>query len=149
MAGFCSITREEKDIKVMNAILEYLTEIMEDAQDFGWASAKGAHALILCRMELGKVNWLMPDKLDRLRRAHAQKVVDGSQISAQTSKAKGESNRVPCKCFQTSKCTHKSDHTTNGQLYRHICSHYDGVGKRFSSPLKDYRIKHTKDQKNE
>ena len=56
MAGFCSIIREEKDIKVKNAILEYLTEIMEDAQDFGWASAKGAHALILCRMEQGKVN---------------------------------------------------------------------------------------------
>ena len=42
MAGFCSIMREEKDIKVKNAMLEYLTEIMEDAQDFSWTSA-GAH----------------------------------------------------------------------------------------------------------
>ena len=48
-------------------MLEYLTYIMEDAQDFDWASAKGAHALILCRMAEGKVNWLMSDKLDHLR----------------------------------------------------------------------------------
>ena len=56
-------------------MLEYITDIMEDAQDFGWPSAKGAHALILCRMEEGKVNWLMSQKLDRLRRAHAQKIM--------------------------------------------------------------------------
>ena len=76
MAGFCSIIREEKNVKVKDVMLEYLTEIIDDAQDFGWASAKGAHALILCRMDEGKVNWLNSDKLDRLRRAHAQKVVN-------------------------------------------------------------------------
>ena len=32
-------------------MLEYMTNIMEDVQDFGWATAKGAEALILCRME--------------------------------------------------------------------------------------------------
>ena len=37
-------------------MLECLTKIMEDAHDFGWASAKGAHALVLCRMEESKVN---------------------------------------------------------------------------------------------
>ena len=69
MSGFCSIIREESDVKVKNAMLDYVTDLMEDAQDFGWPSAKGAHALILCRMEEGKVNWLMSDKLNRLRRA--------------------------------------------------------------------------------
>ena len=34
---------------------------MEDAHDFGWASAKGAYALILCRLEEGKVDWLSAD----------------------------------------------------------------------------------------
>ena len=82
MAGFCSIIKDEKDLKVKNAMLEYLTDLMEDARDFGWSSAKGAHALILCRMEEGKVNWLMSDKLDRLRRAHAQKIVNGQWVVA-------------------------------------------------------------------
>ena len=57
-------------------MLEYLTDIMEDAQDFGWASAKGGHALILGRMEEGKVNWLMSGKLDHFSRAHAPKIVN-------------------------------------------------------------------------
>ena len=48
IAGFCSIVREEKNLKVKNAMLEYITNIMEDALDFGWAAAKGAHALIQC-----------------------------------------------------------------------------------------------------
>ena len=77
MSGFFSSIREEKDIKIKNVMLDY-TDIMEDAQDFGWQSAKGAQALILCRMEEGKVNWLMSDKLDRLKRAHAQKVMTKS-----------------------------------------------------------------------
>ena len=75
MSGFCSIIKEECDVKVKNAMLDYITDIMEDTQDFGWRSAKGAHALILCRMEEGKVNWLISEKLDRLRRAHAKKIM--------------------------------------------------------------------------
>ena len=47
MSGFCSIIREESDVKVKNAMLDYVTDLMEDAQDFGCPSAKGAHVLIL------------------------------------------------------------------------------------------------------
>ena len=65
-------------------MLEYLTDIMEDAQDFGWASAKGAHALILCRMS---------HKLDRLRQAHAPKIVTSQSMSSQN-KVKAESQNV-------------------------------------------------------
>ena len=32
-------------------MLDYMTDIMEDVQYFGWPSGKGAHALILCLME--------------------------------------------------------------------------------------------------
>ena len=140
MAGFCAIIKDENDLKVKNAMLEYLTDLMEDAQDFGWSSAKGAHALILCRMEEGKVNWLMSDKLDRLRRAHAQKIING-QVSGQQSKAKSDAQGVPCRFFQNAKCAHKTDHTTNGQLYRHICSFCHGQGKKFAHALKDCRNK--------
>ena len=58
-----------------NAMLDYMSELKEDAQDFGWPSAKGAHAVLLCRMEEGKVNWNMTEKIDRIRWAYAQKVV--------------------------------------------------------------------------
>ena len=40
MSGFCSIIREEKHTKIKIAMLDYMTDIMEDAQDCGWSSAK-------------------------------------------------------------------------------------------------------------
>ena len=84
-------------------MLEYLTGIMEDAQDIGWASAKGADAVILCKMEEGKVKWLMSDKLDRLRPAHAQKInvkVNGNTSNGQTNKLKDESQGVLTNTFR-------------------------------------------------
>ena len=149
MAGFSAIIREEKNVKIKNAMLEYMTDIMEDAQDFGWATAKGAHALILCRMEEGKVDWLSSKKLDRLRGAHAQKIVTNTGANSNSLKNRTEAQGVPCKFYQSAKCSHKNDHTTSGQLYRHICSHCFSLGKKFAHPLKDCRNKHQQDAKNE
>ena len=106
-------------------MLDYMSDIMEDAQDFGWASAKGAHALLLCHMEEGKVEWHMTEKIDRIRRAHAQKVVSTS--SSHGKKAQSTMQGTPYKFFQMGKCSHTSDHITNGHSYKHICSHCFGV----------------------
>ena len=32
MEGFCSVIKEEKNVKVKDAMLDYLTEIMNDAK---------------------------------------------------------------------------------------------------------------------
>ena len=55
-------------------MLEYLAELMEDSHDFGWSAAKGAHAVLLCKMEEGRVSWDQTHKIDRIRIAHAQKI---------------------------------------------------------------------------
>ena len=75
VSGFATIAREEKNLDVKNAMLEYLSEIMEDANDFSWQSAKASHAVLLCRMEEGKVQWHETHKLDQIRRSHAQRGV--------------------------------------------------------------------------
>ena len=137
ISGMCAIIREEKQTKVRNAMLEYVSDIMEDAQDFGWASAKGAHALILCKMEEGKVDWSLTEKIDRLRRAHAQKIV--ANPSTVQGRKNGEMQGVPCRYFQTGKCTHKADHVTAGQLYKHICNFCNNSGKQLNHPLRDCR----------
>ena len=36
---------------------------MEDSHDFGWQAAKGCHAVLLVKMEEGKVTWGTPTKL--------------------------------------------------------------------------------------
>ena len=54
-------------------MLQYLADLMEDASDFSWASAKASHAVLLCEMEQGSIKWSYPPRIDRIRRAHAQK----------------------------------------------------------------------------
>ena len=71
MAGFATIAREESDLDTKNAMLEYLADLMEDANDFSWASTKGSDAVLLCKMEEGKLQWSDTFKIDRIRRAHA------------------------------------------------------------------------------
>ena len=64
-------------------MLDYVIDLLDDATDFSWASAKASHAVLLCRMEQGEIGrWLKTKKIDRVRRAHAQRHNNG-QSSAQ------------------------------------------------------------------
>ena len=38
-------------------MLDYLADLMEDSQDFGWQAAKTCHAVLLVKLEEGKINW--------------------------------------------------------------------------------------------
>ena len=74
VAGFCRIMREESDLENKNSMLDYLIALFEDVQDFSWDSARASHAALLCRMEQGEVkNYTETDKIDRIRRANAQR----------------------------------------------------------------------------
>ena len=53
-------------------MLQYLGDIMEDASDLSWQSAKACHAVVLCKMEREKVKWDDTVRLDWLRQAYAQ-----------------------------------------------------------------------------
>ena len=74
VSGFATIIRDEKDSNIKQCMLDYLGEIMDDSHDFLWKTAKGAHAILLCMMEEGRVTWQDTDKIDRIRWAYAQKV---------------------------------------------------------------------------
>ena len=97
-SGFITIIREEtKEIKAQ--LLEYLSEIMDDMQDFCWSAAKGSHAVLLFCMEENKVNWQQTEKIDRIRRAHAQKISSEAQIGV-GQKIRLYSNGQPCRFFK-------------------------------------------------
>ena len=63
-------------------MLDYLGNLMEDASDFSWDSAKAAHAILLTNIEADRVKWSETDKIDRLCRAHAQRHISHNQASA-------------------------------------------------------------------
>ena len=95
VAGFAMIIREEQNLEVKNAMLEYLGKIMEDMQDFSWQSAKASHTVLLCCMKEGKVDWLETVKIDRIWRAHAQRGLQPSNLKL-GSKQKKKLDKKQC-----------------------------------------------------
>ena len=43
--------------KYMDNMLQYLADLMEEATDFSWKSAKASHMVLLCEMEQGSFKW--------------------------------------------------------------------------------------------
>ena len=49
-----------------NSMFNYLIALLDDLNDFSWASAKVSHAVQLCRMEQGGIkDFTETDKIDR------------------------------------------------------------------------------------
>ena len=124
---------QEADPGVRHHMLTYLSDLMEDTVDFSWQSAKAAHAVLLCDMEQGNVSWSETQKIDRIRRAHAQR----HNTARQNQKPTYGSKPWFCKQYQSGNCAHKKDHEMNGRLQKHVCSFCLSLGKMFSHPEKD------------
>ena len=73
VSGFVRCIQEEKSEAAKSSMLDYLGNLMEDASDFSWESAKASHAIVLTNMEADHLQWTETDKLDCIRRAHAQR----------------------------------------------------------------------------
>ena len=131
--GFCRNVLEERDRGRKDIMISYLSDSMEDATDFSWQGTKAAHALLLCEMERGSLQWKDADRIDRIRRAHAQKHVPNKQNWGQND------NRKPwfCKKFQTNTCSFQRDHETNGKLHKHICAFCLAKGKQLNHSEKN------------
>ena len=90
--------------------LEYFISLMEDATDFCFESAKACHAVVLTTMEIGKLSWQETEKLDRLRRTHAQKHLNIPKNNTQNFSKPESSNSsnqkgIICKYFTDDHCT--------------------------------------------
>ena len=127
MDGFCRTTREENDQNLRKSHVE-LIDLLDDAHDFLWTAAKACHAVLLCRMEQGEVSgYDQVDRIDRIRRANAQKHgVGNTQLLAGSNNAKKNtvrsSSTMPCQFFNQGTCSHTATHETKGVLYKHVCS---------------------------
>ena len=144
IAGFCTIIKEESNVQTKNNMLSYVSDLMEDCHDFGWQSAKGAHAVVLCHMEENRVNWEETNKLDRLRRVHAQRNQNHSLSVGKKFKSKDKG--IPCRFYQKGTCGQKTEHENGGQLYLHVCEHCFAKGRSHPHSGKDCRQKIPKNE---
>ena len=156
MAGFCRTMREETNQNLKDHMLNYLIDLMDDANDFSWGAAKASHAVLLCRMEQGEVTrYDQVDRIDRIRRANAQK--HGSQGSFNSNNAQfgkkttlKTGKTMPCQFLNQNSCSHTNTHETRGVLYKHICSHcFTTANRAFSHSEMECRNKKKVNFKNE
>ena len=119
--GFTRNILDETNRDFKEKKLVYLGKLMEDTTDFSWQNAKEAHAVLLCDMEQGSVTWNDTSRIDRMRRAHAQK----HSVSRKENWGRySDQVKKPwfCKLYQSRQCTHVRDHEQNGKLQKHICA---------------------------
>ena len=134
--GFVKNIIDEQDRDCKDKMLHYLGDLMEDATDFSWSSAKSAHAVLLCEMERGSVDWFNTERIDRIRRAHAQRHTAPPKQSWQKTTDQAKKPWF-CKAFQVGTCYHTKDHENNGKTHRHICVHCLAQGRILTHPEKD------------
>ena len=48
---FVKASGRNQTLKFENIMLDYVIDLLDDATDFSWGSAKASHAVLLCRME--------------------------------------------------------------------------------------------------
>ena len=151
MAGFGRIMKEETNSEIKDSMLDYLVSLLDDANDFSWDAAKASHAVLLCRMEQGEIkDYTESHKIDRIRRAHAQRHSYSSQNHQNVNKI-GPKNvkSMPCIFYNKGPCNQPKTHETKGILYRHICSVCFTNGKAFNHSEVEYKNKLRKLSKNE
>ena len=134
--GFAQNILDEKSQKNQRSTVTISYNIMADANDFSWQNAKAAHAVLLCDMERGAVTWDNCDKVDRIRRVHAQKHTQNSKSWAKTSEQGNMKKPWFCKPFQNGSCTFQ-DHESNGKWQRHVCATFLERGKIVNHSEKD------------
>ena len=93
----------------------------------------------------GAVTWSDTGRIDRIRRAHAEKHVTTSRFLVEVM-ILATSFPGFASFFQSGTCSHSKDHETNGRLHRHICARLEN-GKQLNHSEKDCRAK--KSSKNE
>ena len=138
--------QEEQNSKMREHMLDYLVSLIDDATDFSWGVANASHAVLLCRMEQGEIqDYSQIEKIDRIRRANAQKHVQpaGPKNAQNNNKSFTKiSKSMPCLYYNQNSCTHQKTHETKGVSYKHVCSScFATSGKRFAHPESECRNK--------
>ena len=126
--GFLCSVQEELDPFIRYNMVEYLTELFQNVCDFGWQSAKGAHLVVMTKMEERLASWADLKKINKIRKTYVRAIGThntGSDTSHTTNIRKGQKkpSSMPCKEYQEGKCSKQSDHAIGLITHKHICAY--------------------------
>ena len=127
--GFSRCIIEEADPEVRLHMLQYQGNIMQDALELNWATAKRAHAAVLTEIERGNTSWADQAGVDRIRQRFTQRALKVQGTTSQEEQVK------ICKRFNEDNCNHTRDHTEGRILYKHACfTCYKAVKRHYPHP---------------
>ena len=113
--GFSCCILEENDVQSRNHMLQYQANLMQDALELNWNTAKRAHAAVLTEIERGHVTWSDQVGIDRIRQRFTQRA-----LKSQSSNGHEEQVRI-CKRYNEENCNQPQDHTEGKITYKHSC----------------------------
>ena len=127
--GFLRSVQEEGNPFIRSNMVEYMTELFQNVCDFGWQAAKGAHLVVMTKMEEGLVTWSDLKKVNKIRKTYVR--ATGSNSSNNNSDSNNQNfkktarkpSSMPCKDFQEGKCSKQHDHEVGLITHKHICAY--------------------------
>ena len=121
-------------------MVQYGADLLQNALDLGWQTAKGSYKVLLTQIESTSLTWENINEIQALRHQFAQRSImkQPSHVAHVAPSAPlhnyGPRNvrRVLCNRFQNNTCAHETDHSADGVRYRHICAYcFHQLGKTF------------------
>ena len=115
--GFLHMRQDESDINKGENMIDYVTELMQDAVDYSWEAAKGSHFVLHTKLAEGNINWGEIEKIHKMRERYAQ---TNSQSSNAGQKPKNLKT-VPCFQYNKSHCSKGYEDVYQNLLLTHMC----------------------------
>ena len=144
VCGYLRSILKQDSQTARNNMIAYGADLIQNALDLNWSTAKGAYKVLLCHMESTTLNWDNMAEIQALRHQYAQRNVFRSNSNANSSAPQNRSypKKALCSRFQTASCSFDNDHTSDGTRYRHICAFcFHSLGKTYPHKEQDCQNK--------
>ena len=125
--GFLRSVQEETDMYVRSNMIEYLTELCQNVCDHSWHAAKGAHLVVMTKMEEGLLTWNDLKKVNKVRKTYvnsnstSHNQGDNSN-SNHNKKGTRKPSSVPCKDYNDGRCNKTGEHDQDLITHKHACA---------------------------
>lgn len=108
---------------VQRIMLSHLQDLMQDAMDYSWETARSYHKLLLQQFERNLLSWKDSDRIAEFRRTHAHRGPLTTVTNASSAPKKGSEKQQYCAAYQRGACQQRTDHTNARGFVRHICAY--------------------------
>ena len=114
-----------------NNILVYVGDLLQNALDLGWHTARGSYKVLMTEIEAQTLDWDDLEGVQGIRRQYAQRNVNRPQGTGNKF-ASNFVKKIVRPAFQNGTCPHEGDHKSENQFFRHICAFcFNTVSKPF------------------